>query len=372
MSSPVRAPRSRRTDRRLSSPQASQIIGRATLYNTPGPDRLVKDADPFDRPMPSTSSEPLRKIVAENDPPSLFSHHAPEPQIVHIRKKRDAYQAFSSPDADWSTLQTKTKPSARNRTTASDKTTDRFRLPIASQRLNTMDQGAPKRSRASYLPPPRAPAKSADLPGDIVRSSDDSAASKTGVTRWKVTRILPSQLGPAFPKKAMHTSDRTHIPRLPRSPPRSTRQMTSPEHGRTVATISRATARLYPSPPRFSSSPGQDEHLIRFTDQQAAIAPRPGPGAGQMHAKPAFTLHPSPRPAHTNLHFATRNSLPSPPRSDSPPAIQGDSESPGGGCDGDVIRVSLDSMERRYAKTRRDVRQARHSSTQFSIRIRDS
>ena len=292
---------------------------------------------------------------------SVPSHISTVPQSAQARKKRDADQAFSSPDADWSTLPTKAKTGARRNAITSDRTTDRFRLPITSQKLNTMDQGAPKRSRVSYLPPPRAPVKSADQPSENASSSDTSTGTKMQATQWKVTRIVPSHLGQALIKDAMHTPDRTHNSALPRSPPRSLRKMTSPEHVRTSATVSRATARLYPSPPRFSSSPGQDEHLIRSTHQQDAIALRPGPGAGQVQSKPAFTLHPSPRPARTNLHFATRNSLPSPPRSDSPPAIQGDSGgSPSRGCDDDVIRVSLESLERRYEKTRRDVRQARH------------
>ncbi|KIP03118.1 hypothetical protein PHLGIDRAFT_121856 [Phlebiopsis gigantea 11061_1 CR5-6] len=174
---------------------------------------------PMDMPSVRGRSSPINSGVVDAD-------------SSRRGKKRDAYDAFSSPDTEWSTLPAKKK--SKSSSTAAEwgqTSTTKFRLPLATPMQKNGDEARPR--KALFKPPPPA-----------VPRPDAPA----GPSRWKVTRISLSD--------ALRGED----------PPPDRNHMYVGMHG-------------YPSPPRHGSSPPPPDLSIRPADQAheagapAAIAP---------------------------------------------------------------------------------------------------
>ncbi|KAF7800243.1 hypothetical protein EIP86_011490 [Pleurotus ostreatoroseus] len=120
---------------------------------------------------------------------SAASHQLREPVTP---RKRDAYDAFSSPENEWTTLSRATKRAKsgaqKDRLVASS---GAFRLPIATRADNSSGNRESKKSRPTYLPPP--PPKKKD---HTAHDGPDDGAVDEGnrIRTWKVTRILPNQV----------------------------------------------------------------------------------------------------------------------------------------------------------------------------------
>ncbi|GJE98693.1 hypothetical protein PsYK624_149280 [Phanerochaete sordida] len=240
----------------------------------------------------------------------------------HGGKKRDAYDAFSSPpDQSWSTLPAKKKreaKSARGGASVSNK----FSLPLSLPRQPAA-QGS-RSGKALYVPPPRS-AKEVSAP------SNDHIKPIAG--GWKMTRVtLQDALQGLGQDLGMDTSADANDD---------------------------VDMRRCPSPPRPDSS-SPPHPLIRYENQPAHVL-ESGARAIARKSKPASShtpRRPGPQfsaPGGTNL--AEHSSAPS-LRSPSFPAIQADKLC--GGTEGDrdaVVRLPVEpeALRARYTSARRAI-----------------
>lgn len=119
---------------------------------------------------------------------------SPGPRQVPTARKRDAYEAFSSPDQEWTTLshaEKKVNPRSQKEKLSANSGT--FRLPIATKADTASENGETKKPRPFYIPPP--PPRKQERASTGRQDAHDSPTNEgSRIRTWKVTRILPSQV----------------------------------------------------------------------------------------------------------------------------------------------------------------------------------
>lgn len=119
---------------------------------------------------------------------------SPGPRQAPTARKRDAYEAFSSPDKEWTTLShAKKKVNPRSQKEKLSANSGAFRLPIATKTDTASENGETKKPRPSYMPPP--PPKKQERASMVRHDASDSPTNEgSRIRTWKVTRIHPSQV----------------------------------------------------------------------------------------------------------------------------------------------------------------------------------
>lgn len=300
---------------RLKTPSVSQA-------------QYTKSAHRIAAPSPPEDPRTIHVAQIEISP-------APTPDTTNQRNKRDAYDLLSPPDAEWSTLSTNKKDDRRIHQRG-DTTTAKFRLPITSTRHHSQPEA--KRRRIAYLPP--APA------ADISQLQSPNSPINKSATAWKVTRIMPSDIQ----QKYKYDTDSRGMPMSRKEAADKLQHNYGHPWTRPDRWISQA-ARNYPSPPRCSSPPAQ-KLLLRSPDHHDVVELPP---TSHYTSKSASSNTPNCPPIH---NISTRHSLPSPPRSDSPSALQSDKYDSSDRPDGSgFVHLPFDSemLEDRYVKMRRKI-----------------
>lgn len=249
---------------------------------------------------------------------------SPDCSLLTRLPERDPYDLLSSPEANWSTLPAKKKANSSKRPgQSSNATSAKFRLPLATSTVAAAEPEA-KRRRVSYLPPPPPPPQKF-----AYRKTPSTDADNKEPTSWKVTKVLPGQIPDNLAREGRSAASLT------------LRARPSQQHGPSVNQVTRHSmnqmGRAYPSPPHRRSSPPSESLPPMSPALATQILPMvfESPGSASIGA--------------SSRHMRSRNSLPSPPRSDSPSDLSSDI--------GQQVRLpfSTRTLEDRYPKMRKAV-----------------
>lgn len=320
---------------------STQTVSRAPRHLDPYREHVKKITAPIDMSMTYGSIRPTQPVLAQRSSrfSQLDTRRSPSPQTKPLKRRNDAYDSASSPDAAWSTLPT-SKKSRKKTAEPGNKSTAKFRLPIASGILQS--DPSMKRRTISYLPP--APTKASSQ-----AQSTSKAKSDKLTVGWKVTRITPSQL-----REELHRDlEPSRAPISRTSGTNSARRDEKSPRAEHDSRWDARAARNYPSPPRCNSSPPQNPFIRSpHQDNTAQLPP-------SMHSlsESASSIIPCNMPPRQMV--SGRNSLPSPPRSDPPSALQGDicasNDDVPDGRDRVHLPFNSELLEDRYVKMRRNI-----------------